>query len=300
MRRILPKWLRQSPGIKQRICTFVHVYFLIRARYDACMNDEIPLARRDTIAARLAQGQAVVAATLAIEFAVSEDAIRRDLRALAAEGHCRRVYGGALPITPASAPMSARMDEALERKEALARAAVPLIQRGELVFLDSGSTNLALVGFLPEDYGLTVATNSIDIAAAVLRRSDLLLIMIGGVVDHAVGGCVDARAVQAVTQMNIDRCFIGACAVSPKGGASAFDIADATFKRAVLAASDQSVVLATSDKLVVRAPHRVATIKEIDWLIVEHDIPRPEHLALSKAGPSVLKAEPPAREALRT
>ena len=258
------------------------------------MNDEIPLARRDLIAGRLAQGQPVVAASLAVEFNVSEDAIRRDLRALAAEGRCRRVYGGALPITSSSVPMSARMDEAREQKEALARAAVSLIQRGELVFLDSGSTNLALVGFLPEDYDLTVATNSIDIAAAVLRRSDLLLIMIGGVVDQAVGGCVDARAVQAVEQMNIDRCFIGACAVSPKGGASAFDSADAMFKRAVLAASDQSVVLALTDKLVVRAPHRVATIKEIDCLVVEHDLSRSEHLALSKAGLSVLKAEPPA------
>src|SRR5215475_9693234 len=106
------------------------------------MNDNIPLARRDEIAHRLAQGQPVVAATLAVEFNVSEDAIRRDLRALASEGRCRRVYGGALPITPASAPMSNRMDAARERKSALARAALPLIQQGELLFLDSGSTNL--------------------------------------------------------------------------------------------------------------------------------------------------------------
>jgi DeoR/GlpR family transcriptional regulator of sugar metabolism len=260
------------------------------------MNDEIPLARRDEIANRLAQGQPVVAATLAVEFNVSEDAIRRDLRALAAEGRCRRVYGGALPITPASAPMAARMDEARERKAALARAAVALIQRGELLFLDSGSTNLALVGLLPEDYELTVATNSIDIAAAVLRRSDLNLIMIGGAVDPAVGGCVDANAVQNVAQLNVDRCFIGTCAISPKGGISAFGIADATFKRAVLDASEQSVVLATTDKLTARAPHRVALIKVIDYLIVEHDMPRAEHAALSKAGRSVLKAEPPASQ----
>jgi DeoR/GlpR family transcriptional regulator of sugar metabolism len=263
------------------------------------MNDEIPLARRDLIAGRLAQGQPVVAATLAVEFNVSEDAIRRDLRALAAEGRCRRVYGGALPITSSSVPMSARMDEAREQKEALAHAAVSLIQRGELVFLDSGSTNLALVGLLPEDYDLTVATNSIDIAAAVLRRADLPLVMIGGAVDPAVGGSVDARAVQDVAQMNIDRCFMGACAVSSKGGASAFGIADAAFKRAVLAASNHCVVLATTDKLAVRAPHRVASIKDIDCLVVEHDIPRADYSALSKAGLKVLKAAPPASFALR-
>jgi len=256
------------------------------------MNDDLPLARRDEIANRLAQGQPVVAAALAAEFNVSEDSVRRDLRALAAEGRCRRVYGGALPITPASAPMAIRMDVARERKSALARRAVHLIQPGELLFLDSGSTNLALVDLLPEEGELTVATNSIDIAAAVLRRSDLHLIMIGGSVDLAVGGSVDASAVQTVAQLNIDRSFIGSCAISPKDGISAFGLADATFKRAVLAASEHSVVLALNDKFDARAPHRVATMKALECVIVEHDLPRTERAALSKAGPSVLKAEP--------
>jgi DeoR/GlpR family transcriptional regulator of sugar metabolism len=258
------------------------------------MNDEIPLARRDEIANRLARGQPVVAATLAVEFNISEDAIRRDLRALAAEGRCRRVYGGALPMTPASMPMSARMNEASERKTALARAAVPLLQPGELLFLENGSTNLALVGLLPEDAELTVATNSIDIAAAVLRRADLPLIMIGGAVTPAVGGCVDASAVQNVARLNIDRCFIGACAISSKSGISAFDLADATFKRALLDASAHSVVLTTIEKFTARASHRVAPVKAIGCLVVEHDIPPEEHAALSKANASVLKADPPA------
>jgi DeoR/GlpR family transcriptional regulator of sugar metabolism len=254
------------------------------------MNDNVPLARRDEIAHRLAQGQSVVAATLAVEFNISEDAIRRDLRALAAEGLCRRVYGGALPITPASAPMTARMIEDRERKMALARAAVPLIEPGELVFLDSGSTNLALVEVLPEESELTVATNSIDIAAAVLHRGDLQLIMIGGAVDATVGGCVDASAVQSVAQMNIDRCFIGSCAISSKGGISAFNLADATFKRAVLAASAHNAVLAMTGKFIARASHRVAAIGTIECVVVEHDLPRAERASLSKAGTKVLAA----------
>jgi DeoR/GlpR family transcriptional regulator of sugar metabolism len=257
------------------------------------MNEELPVARRDEIAQRLGQGQAVVANALAVEFGVSEDAIRRDLRALAAQGRCRRVYGGALPLLPATVPMTARIDESRERKAALARAALPLIQRGELLFLDSGSTNLALVALLPEDFELTVATNSIDIAAAVLRRSDLQLIMVGGAVDLAVGGCIDATAIQSVTQMNFDHCLVGACAISPANGISVFAIADATFKRAVLAASRHSIVLALSDKFAAHASHRVATIKQIDHVIVEHDIPRAQHAAFSLAGTSVLKAEAP-------
>ena len=178
------------------------------------MNTEIPVARRDLIAGRLAQGHAVVAASLAAEFQVSEDAIRRDLRALAAQGRCRRVYGGALPLLPGATPMAARMDENRARKQALAQAAVETIVAGEFLFLDNGSTNLALAACLPEDQGLSVATNSVDIAAALLHRDDLRLVMVGGAVDPIVGGCIDATAVLAIGHMNIDRCFLGACAVS--------------------------------------------------------------------------------------
>jgi len=96
------------------------------------MTLDLPLARRDLIAARLAAGQAVVAATLAAEFDVSEDAIRRDLRALAAEGRCRRVYGGALPISLGTASMAARMDEGRERKRGLARAGAATVVPGEI------------------------------------------------------------------------------------------------------------------------------------------------------------------------
>jgi len=257
------------------------------------MSDEIPMARRDVIADRLAQGQTVVAATLAVEFSVSEDAIRRDLRALAAEGRCRRVYGGALPVSSGWLPMAARIGEGRERKQALARAAAATIEPGEFIFLDSGSTNLALTEYLAEDAELTVATNSIDIASAVLQRQDLRLIMIGGAVNTMVGGCVDADAVLAITRMNIDRLFLGACAVSANG-ISAFDMSDASFKRTLLSVSRESFVLVTTDKLDQRAPHRIAAIKDIACFVVERDAPAARLAPLAKAGASILKADPPA------
>jgi DeoR/GlpR family transcriptional regulator of sugar metabolism len=257
------------------------------------MAHELPLARRDLIADRLAQGQPVVAAALAAEFSVSEDAIRRDLRALAEAGRCRRVYGGALPLAPGSTPLAARMGQAGARKEALARAAATRVRPGELLFLDSGSTNLALAGHLPEDHDLVVVTNAIDIAAAVLHRQDLRLIMIGGTVDPVIGGCVDAEAVMSINRLNVDRCFLGACMVSAQAGICSYDHADATFKRALVAASQHCLALATTDKLGGQAPHQVAALKTLECLVVEQGAP-PEALAeLVQAGASILQAEDP-------
>jgi len=167
------------------------------ARYCTVMNDVLPTRRRFMIASRLAAGGAVTASLLAAEFDVSEAAIGRDLRALAADGICKRVYGGALPISPASSPINVRIGEQPEAKRALARMAVSLVQSGESLFLDNGSTNLALALALPNDRELTVVTNAIAIAAALVHRPGIELIMIGGEVNPAIGGCVDASAVLA-------------------------------------------------------------------------------------------------------
>lgn len=257
------------------------------------MEITIPLARRDVIAERLGRGEPVVAAALAAEFDVSEDAIRRDLRSLAAEGRCRRVYGGALPLLPESKPMAARVDESRDRKAALARRAAATVQPGEFIFLDAGSTNLLLAECLPEDHVGTVATNSIDIAAAVLRRGDLSLLMVGGSVDPEVGGCIDAAAVHTVSTMNIDRCFVGACAVSARVGLSAFHHGDALFKRALLSVCKVCIALTTNEKFEARAPHRVAAAKDIDQFIVERNAPLKALDALRSAGATILRAERP-------
>lgn len=255
------------------------------------MNTEIPIARRDQIIERLEQGKPAVASSLATEFNVSEDAIRRDLRALAAEGRCRRVYGGALPILASNKPMAARVGEDWPRKEALARAAAQTIQADEFIFLDVGSTNLALVDHLPEDKGLTVATNSIDIAKAVLLRGDLTLIMVGGAVDTQVGGCIDASAIQAVADMNIDRCFIGACALSAKFGLGAIHHGDALFKRALLSVSQIRIAMVTNEKLTAKGPHRISAAKNLDQVILEEDARSEIVVELQGAGISVLLAK---------
>jgi DeoR/GlpR family transcriptional regulator of sugar metabolism len=202
------------------------------------------------------------------------------------------VYGGALPVSPASTPMATRIDEARERKDALARVGATLVEPGALVFLDSGSTNLALVRFLPADHDLTVATNSIAIAAEVVKRKDLQLIVLGGLVDPHVGGCVDANAVARLGEMNIDTGFIGACAVSVPTGVCAFHPADATFKRALRAASRSTVVMATTDKLGTRAPHRIAAVGDVHRFILESDVPDGDVNALVQAGTSVIRAAP--------
>jgi DeoR/GlpR family transcriptional regulator of sugar metabolism len=255
------------------------------------MHVVFPLSRRDQISARLAEGRHVVAAELAAEFKVSEDAVRRDLRALAAEGRCRRVYGGALPPFSGPPPVAAQLSVALNEKSILARCAAETVQEGEYLFLDSGSTNLAAVPHLPRGADITVATNSIHIAAEVLKRADLTLVMVGGKVSSVMGGCVDAEAVARVEVMNIDRCFVGACAVSASNGLSVHDHADSIFKRTLMKRSSFNLVMATADKLHDQAPHIIGRALDIDLLIVDDDLTRDDQEELAAAGYRLMKSD---------
>lgn len=253
----------------------------------------LPLDRRQTIGRRLTSGQAVGATALAQEFGVSEDAIRRDLRALAREGVCQRVYGGALPLSPASTPIEIRSGEDAARKRALARAAVGLIAKGQTIFLDTGSTTHQLAGLLPRDSGLRVVTNSLPAAAALMTRDDLSLILIGGSVSPVVGGCVDARALAELSRFRFDLCFLGACAMSIHEGLAGFEMDDVDFKRRLLEVSETTALMMTNAKLETSAPFAIGPISDITHLVLEHDAPTKVISMLRATGAGLRIAETP-------
>jgi DeoR/GlpR family transcriptional regulator of sugar metabolism len=229
----------------------------------------LPEERHRAIRERLAAEGRVLAIDLAQELGTSEDTIRRDLRELAALGACRRVYGGALPVSPASGPMAARQNEFPEGKAALAREAVKLVSPGQFVFLDAGTTNLAIARALPTDANLVVGINSPLIAAALLERGGFDVLVVGGRLDAQVGAALGAQAVRDVQLMAVDMCFLGACAIGRNGSVCAFNFEDAAFKRALIDRSGIVAVATTNEKLGTKAPFEVLAGSELDHLVIE-------------------------------
>lgn len=251
-----------------------------------------PDHRRQVIRGRLLAGTPVLSADLAREFAVSEDAIRRDLRALAAAGLCQRVYGGALPLSPATPALSQRAGRNATEKIALARAALALLRPGATVFLDASSTNLELARLIPEDRGLRVVTNAVLIAAALIDRPGLETNLLGGRLNPHVGGAVDAGAIAALSDYRIDLCCLGACACDPAQGLAGLDRDDVTFKRALLDSATETAVLLTRDKLGTAAPYRICALDRIDHYVLA-EAPPAFRAALDASGRRLLIAPLP-------
>src|SRR6202453_1106711 len=199
-----------------------------------CARSLMPAERQKEILERIRKDGRVLAKDLAREFSTSEDTIRRALRDLAAQGLCARVYGGALAISPASGTILQRRREAVDRKLALGQKTASIIQPGQFVFIDAGSTNLAVARSLPKSIGLTVATHDPTIAAVLAGRTDLTLITIGGQVNPLIGAAVDGQALRVILGMRPDLLFLGLCALDADNGIAAFHNEDAQMKRSLI------------------------------------------------------------------
>ncbi len=229
--------------------------------------------RQQQILDRLGRDGRVLAAALAAIFSTSEDTIRRDLRDLAGRGLCRRVYGGALPVSPASSSAQVRAGEAIDRKAALGQALSALVVPDSLVFVDSGSTNLAAAKAFPDHLRLTVATHDPAIAAALLLKPKITLWLIGGRVDPRVGAALGGRTLADIEALRPELALLGICALDSASGIAAFDPEDAEIKRALLRNSGRVAAGILNEKLETGAPFAVGNAEGLDTVILEADAP---------------------------
>lgn len=227
--------------------------------------------RRAHLLQILAETGKIVATDVAVDLGISVDSIRRDLRDLAAEGLCQRVYGGALPASPAIVDYAARQSVEPEGKRAVAAKAASLVRPGATLILDGGTTALAVAQLLPTELECTVITNSPTIASALLQHPRAALFMLGGrIFKHSAVTC-GAAAVEAAQYVSADLCFIGVTGVHPEAGLTTGDAEDAAMKRALAARAAETYILASSEKIGTASPYRVLPWSQISGVITDAD-----------------------------
>ncbi|PWW07092.1 DeoR/GlpR family DNA-binding transcription regulator [Mangrovibacter plantisponsor] len=233
--------------------------------------DAFPEQRQARIQEILAKTGRVIGTDLARDMGVSEHTIRRDLQQMARKGLCKKVYGGAISEFKQSAIFDVRAADNVEEKSCLARKCAQLIRENTCIFLDAGSTYLAMVEYIPEDMEITIVTNSPQIAAALSSRAKGELILLGGKVNHLTGSTLGSDTVNQVREMLFDQTFIGVCGLDSQVGLSAVYYEDACFKKEILSQSNEVVAAVTQDKMSKVARYKVAQCDDIDIIIVSQD-----------------------------
>lgn len=227
--------------------------------------------RRGEILRRLELEGRVVAANLVRELDVSRDTVRRDLEELARAGLLVRVHGGALPAAVGGEPYHVRREQATEAKEAIARAVARLIAPGSVVFLDAGTTALAVARALPVELEATIATNSPPAATVLADHPRVEVFFLGGRLAKAAIATVGAATLEAISEINADICVLGVCSLHPDLGVSVMDLEEAHVKRAMIARSAEVVAVTAADKLGSLGPYVVGPIEELTTIVSDAD-----------------------------
>ena len=227
--------------------------------------------RKQLILENLRDNGQIIAKELSLQWEVSEDTIRRDLRELAHDGLLQRVHGGAMPATsaaslpssPAVVNLKGRQGLALQSKNRLGQAGAKLIKPGQIVIVDGGTTNVKLVQHLPLNFKATVITHSPTIAIALLEHEEIEVIIIGGKLFKHSAVTVGAAALEAISRIRADTYFMGVTGVHPQAGLSTGDLEESYIKRALQASASETIVLASADKINTASPYQICQCHQV-------------------------------------
>jgi len=228
-------------------------------------------------------------------FGVSDETIRRDIKRLAADGIAVPVFGGAvlgdagIEAPSEVPPVSQRKQEAA--KAAIAHLARELVEPGQVVILDAGTTTLALARALVGLKDLTVVTNSLAVAGVCADHGGCTTYVVGGRLVPDSLSLIGPQAERELAGMNADWAFLGAAAIEIGGAFTSADPYEAEVKRAMMRAARRTVVLADATKFGARRFAAFARPDDIAYLITAPGCPPGGQAWVEGAGAKLLVSD---------
>jgi DeoR/GlpR family transcriptional regulator of sugar metabolism len=225
---------------------------------------------------------------LSEQLQVSEATIRRDLIQLSNEGLLRRVYGGAVPVTDRDDPFTEVAEVRTAEKDDIGRRCAELVRDGETVLLDIGTTAHRVARHL-RDRSLTVITSSLAVVEELQDEPEIRLILLGGMLRRDYRSLVGFLTEDNLRQVHADRLFLGTSGVRPNGQVMDTTVVEVPVKRAMIAASDEVVLVADVGKFPGAGMARVCGPEELDAVVTNTDSDPATLAAMRDAGVDVIE-----------
>ncbi len=227
-------------------------------------------------------------AELSTDLGVSEMTVRRYLDKLEESNLVKRTHGGAY-VGQEMIEVDYRVRETVRRaeKEAIGRLAWSLIQPGESVFIDAGSTTAYLASAMDDTRRITVVTSSIIVLQTLERRSNIETILLGGKVHAASHSVVGTIAEEVVGQFTFTKAFLGASGINLTEGFTQSNVDEVPVKKRVAANSREVYVLADSSKFQHDVLVRFLRLDQVQAIITDQGITPEQRRALEEKGITV-------------
>jgi DeoR/GlpR family transcriptional regulator of sugar metabolism len=229
----------------------------------------------------LEQEQQVTVCDLADRLRVAQMTIRRDLRELGSRGIVERTHGGAIApgrLKRGEPPMLQRMNDQAEAKQRIGQAVASIIQKGETVFIGSGTTAGAVAKALVGRDRLTVVTNALTVINTLATSPEVTVVVVGGFLRRDEFSFIGHIAESSMESLRVDKVIIGMRGIDPEHGLTSDHLQELKTDQAILGISDSVIIvadatkfgrLATSRTAPVTAATRIVTVREAPAEIVE-------------------------------
>jgi DeoR/GlpR family transcriptional regulator of sugar metabolism len=248
--------------------------------------------RRRRIADRIRSTGVISVTEMAETLGASEITLRRDLKAMAEEGLLIRTHGGAvLPSGLAHEPSySEKATQAAPEKAAIARVAARLIRPGDSIVLGPGTTTLALARLLVDFPELTVVTNSLLVAQALMPAGHVEVIVTGGSLRRAIHALVGPATEESASALRVSHTFISGNGLTAERGLSTPNPLVAAADRALAAAAERTIVLADHTKIGHETMCQTVPLDHISTIVTDARADEEQLAAIREAGVEVLVA----------
>lgn len=267
----------------RKYCNIVHMSKLPNTR-------ALAPRRHEEILRRVVSEGSVSIAELAAYFDVSRETIRRDMKLLADRGQLDVVHGGATLFEATEPALVLRSGENAAAKAAIGRRAAELVKDGMVVFLDSGTTTLAVAHALSGPRDLTICTTGLAIALHMCRQPQVRVHMLGGEIDPAEEAAVGLDALEAIGRFRVDIAFLGGGGLSPDGEVTDFTRNGAEQRSRMIAMAGKAYFVLDSSKFGRLTPLRIPGFHQATGVIVDRPPPPTISEALERKGPRVIVA----------
>ncbi|QGX99640.1 DeoR/GlpR transcriptional regulator [Roseovarius faecimaris] len=239
-----------------------------------------------------AMGGSARTAVLAEALDVSEETVRRTVKALAKSGVVQRVHGGVyLANTEALAPVVTRLGKRPEEKARIAAAAAELIPSGSCVFLDVGSTTAFVAQNLRNHRDMTVVTNGLHAAQALSDINNNRVFLAGGELQAVSSGVFGPETIAFVERFNLDVAVISVDGFDPRSGFLLAAAPEAALARAVTARAHRVIVVTDHTKFGQNAPMVACAPGAVDVVVTDRVLPPQMAECLAGNGVEVMVVE---------
>ncbi len=200
---------------------------------------------------------------------VSTDTVRRDIKELDTLKKLKKVHGGAISLGFDNHPLVGDKIYALEKKSLIAQKALRLIKEGQVILLSGGTTNLEIARRIPNKVRLTCFTPSLPIAFQLLEKPNIEVVFIGGRLSRDSQIAVGGSAINMLSDIKVDLCFMGTNSIHSIEGLTEFDWEIVQMKKAMIKSSRKVISPCISEKIGSLQRYKICGAEEVDILVTE-------------------------------